>query len=261
MNLDTTTKLLRIVLGESKTTNDCDITASYADSQLPANFGLIEQSEKSNGTSPVTVVSAPAAFFQRQAKEIRLFNNDTVSHTVTLQLYDGTNAFVVQQQTIVPNGLFLYTPETGGTASGATGPTGGTGPTGPSGPTGGTGPTGPTGPSGATGSTGPTGPSGPTGPTGGVSGHGAVTAVAGAATLNTSSGVVTSEALVAQTSYTLTLTNSVVASTSTVLIAAANSAGLVTWPVTVVPSSGSVAITVGMATLTGTVLIWFIVVN
>ena len=105
------------------------------------------------------------------------------------------------------------------------------------------------------------GPAGPTGPPGGVTGHGAVTAVAGAATLNASSGVITSEALVAATSYTLTLTNSGIVSTSTVLATPYNSAALAVFIKSITPGSGQVVIVVGMAALTGTVVIPFVVVN
>lgn len=94
-----------------------------------------------------------------------------------------------------------------------------------------------------------------------MQGHGSQTASGGAATLNSSSGIITSEALVGQTSYALTLTNNVIASTSTISLTLSNSAGLVVWPVTIVPGSGSAVITIGFALLTGTVKIAFIVVN
>lgn len=124
MNLDTTLKVLRIVLGEVKTTNDCDITASYADSMIN-NFSLGNQNEKSNGTTPVIVVAAPAIDRQRQVKEIRLFNNDTVPHNVTLQLFDGTNTWIVgNSPTATPvavGGSFVYTPESGVCCTGSGG--------------------------------------------------------------------------------------------------------------------------------------------
>lgn len=116
MNLDSITKELQIVLGEAKTTNDCDITASYADSSLPNNFVLGNQNEKSNGTTPVVVVAPPGnSVTQRQVKEVRLTNNDTVAHTVTFRLFDGTNAWAIGPlaQSIPANGAFVYTPESG----------------------------------------------------------------------------------------------------------------------------------------------------
>lgn len=165
-----------------------------------------------------------------------------------------------------PSGPSGPTGSAGGAgATGATGVTGATGPTGVTGPSGAgaVGATGPTGVSGAAGATGPTGVAGPTGATGPAAtvGSGSVTAVAGAATLNQGSGVVTSEALVGAVSYTLTLTNSVILSTSTVLANATNSAALPVTLNSVVVSNGSVVMIVGMAALTGTVKIAFYVAN
>jgi hypothetical protein len=168
MILNTPLKSLEILLGESKTTSDCDITASFADqtvdSFVPQAADLV-----SNGGTAVTVVAAPVAGVQRQAQEIRLHNNDTVTHTVILRLNDNGTFRIVMQQTI-PSGLdFLYTPTTSSLTQGSVGPTGATGPGG-----GATGPTGPTGPVGATGPTGPTGLTGVTGATGGTGGTGGV---------------------------------------------------------------------------------------
>lgn len=121
MNLDTTLKVLQIVLGEAKTTNDCDITTSYADS-TSSSFTLGNNNVKSNGTTVVTVVAAPGdSATQRQVKEVRLFNNDTVSHTVTLQLYDGTSTWIIGpgKQTVPGGASFIYTPDSAVGASGS----------------------------------------------------------------------------------------------------------------------------------------------
>lgn len=108
-NLVTTTQTLRIVLGEAKTTNDCDICAFWGDTTVPFTLGA--QDEVSNGVTPVTVVAAPAANVQRQVKEVRLHNNDTVNHSVTLQFDDnGTIRILDGPVTIAPNGNYLYTP-------------------------------------------------------------------------------------------------------------------------------------------------------
>lgn len=95
----------------------------------------------------------------------------------------------------------------------------------------------------------------------GPSGHGSTTAVAGAATLNTGSGVVTSETLSSATTYTLTLTNSRIVSTSTVIVNATDSAGTAVALTSVTPGSGSAVIAVAMTALTGTVKIAFAVFN
>jgi hypothetical protein len=116
VNLDTTTKVLQIVLGEAKTTNDCPIVTAYADFSLAAGtFIWGNQNILSDGTTPVIAVAAPDMGFQRQAKEVRLFNADTVQHTVTLQLYDGTDTWIIAPSAtaVAPNGAFVYTPDVG----------------------------------------------------------------------------------------------------------------------------------------------------
>jgi hypothetical protein len=151
-----------------------------------------------------------------------------------------------------------------GFAIGATGPTGSIGPTGATGAQGNTGPSG-SGPTGSIGSTGPTGPGGPIGPTGptGTVGHGAQTAVAGAATLNEGSGIITSEGLTAATTYTLTLTNSLITANSTVLITCWSSGGSANnvSVTSITPGSGQVVIVLNFPSLTGTVKIAFAVFN
>lgn len=135
MNLDSTSKILEIILGEAMVSTNCNITTSYADSTA-SGFALHSSALNSNGTTPVTVVAAPASGAQRQVKEVRLFNNDSVTHTVTLFLFDGSNSWIVGpgKQSIPPNQSFVYTPESG--AQGPPGAVGATGPSGPQGPTG-----------------------------------------------------------------------------------------------------------------------------
>lgn len=92
-------------------------------------------------------------------------------------------------------------------------------------------------------------------------GSGTATATAGAATLNKQNGRVTSEALVAATTYTLTLTNSVILATSTVLPVITSSAALLVTLNSVTVSAGQVIIVVSMAALTGTLKFDFAVFN
>lgn len=95
-----------------------------------------------------------------------------------------------------------------------------------------------------------------------TAGTAAVAAVAGAATVHMWSGIVTSEALVAATTYTLTLTNSVIYSGSTVLVNAYD--GTNAWiPTNKTYANGSIVIALknlGIA-LTGAVVIEFAVLN
>ena len=120
MILDATTKSLTIVLGEAKTTTDCDLTASWGD-QTPDEFVPGNNTLVSNGTSSVTVVPAPAvAGIQRQVQEVTAYNNDTVSHTLFLREHDGANTRVILEATLAPGASFRYPQSsvpTGGTVT------------------------------------------------------------------------------------------------------------------------------------------------
>ena len=92
-------------------------------------------------------------------------------------------------------------------------------------------------------------------------GHDAQTAVAGAATSAAPNVVVTSEALVAATSYALTLTDALIAAASIVQVSAFKTGGGIVTVTNVVPGSGSVAITATMAALTGTITFMISILN
>lgn len=110
MILDTTLKSIRVVLGEAKTTTDCDVTASYAD-QTGAGFLPGNNDTVTNGTTPVTIVLAPTkAGVQRSVQEITVHNNDTVPHTVILQLDDNATIRIFRQATVPAGGDFAYSP-------------------------------------------------------------------------------------------------------------------------------------------------------
>lgn len=110
MILDSTTRSLEILLGEAKVTTDCDIVAFYATTNSTTTFLTAANQTVSNGTTPVTVVAAPDIFSQAQINEVRLHNNDTVPHTVTLRLNDAGVTRVVLAQAVPAGGDFLYTP-------------------------------------------------------------------------------------------------------------------------------------------------------
>jgi hypothetical protein len=94
-----------------------------------------------------------------------------------------------------------------------------------------------------------------------ASSNGAQTAVGGAATLNMRAGVITSEGLTGATTYTLTLTNSLIAAASTVLCSPWDGAATGVQVTSITPGVGSVVIVMAMASLTGTVKIPFAVFN
>lgn len=104
-----------------------------------------------------------------------------------------------------------------------------------------TGPTGPTGPAGSNGSNGSTGATGPTGATGSFS-VGTATVTSNAVTQNTLAGNL-SAGISSANSYTLTLTNSTIASSSVIIWNAFDSAGNI-WAVTALSlSNGACGVT------------------
>lgn len=123
MILDTITKVLRVVLGEAHTTNPCQIVTAWAETSSAVFIGG-NTNINSNGTTPVVVVAAPSNNgVIRDVHEVRVFNNDTVSHKVILQLFDGSTAWIVgPENTIAAGETAVYTPSTG--ASGPVGPPG-----------------------------------------------------------------------------------------------------------------------------------------
>lgn len=90
--LDSTTKLLQIILSGAVTTNQLQFSASYADYvATPAAFTPGANSGLTNNTTAVTLVGAPAASTQRQVKRINVYNADTAPATVTIRLSDAGN--------------------------------------------------------------------------------------------------------------------------------------------------------------------------
>jgi len=81
--LDATTKSIVVAMSAPAATNNPDFTAAYGDSTGAlftegANDGAL------NGTSPVTLVAAPAAATRRIVKSITIENKDTADVTVTV---------------------------------------------------------------------------------------------------------------------------------------------------------------------------------
>ena len=85
--LDSTTKTITAVMSGAAATTNPDFTAAYADSTTSslvegANDGAL------NGTTSVTLVSAPAASTRRVIKSLTIQNRDTAAVTVTI-IYDN----------------------------------------------------------------------------------------------------------------------------------------------------------------------------
>lgn len=62
----------------------------------------------SNNTTDVSVVGSPGASTRRVVKSITVYNNDTVSSTVTLKYYDGTNERILIKLTMAAGDTLFY---------------------------------------------------------------------------------------------------------------------------------------------------------
>jgi len=97
--LDTTTKSIEILLGGAITTNQLVYVTSYAD-VTASTFTPGSADGLTNNTTPVTVINSPAASTQRMVKEMSIYNNDTVSATVTVRLNDNSTMRIVYVVTL-----------------------------------------------------------------------------------------------------------------------------------------------------------------
>jgi hypothetical protein len=111
--LDSTLKTIEVVLEGAITTNQLDVTAAYADTWPSGPFVPGEQDESTNGGTPVTAVAAPPANVQRMVNEIRVYNKDTVLHTITIQLNNNGTRRVLQKQPASPGAVVVYAPSGG----------------------------------------------------------------------------------------------------------------------------------------------------
>jgi hypothetical protein len=87
--LDATTKSIKAVMSGAQATTNPDFTVSFADNTGTA-FTEGANDGAFNGTSPVTIVAAPAAATRRIIKSITIENRDTAAVTITLS-YDNNS--------------------------------------------------------------------------------------------------------------------------------------------------------------------------
>lgn len=109
MILDSTSKRIRVYLDGAVTTNELDWYASYADldDDEPSFYGLSEKG-KTNGITPVEVVTAPAGTVQRQVKNITVHNLDTVPAIVWVQAFDGAATILFRAELLAEERLTYF---------------------------------------------------------------------------------------------------------------------------------------------------------
>lgn len=110
--LQNTTALLQIKLGSSVTTNQLPFSSSYVDTTTNT-FSPEQVSGVTNDTSTVILVSAPAASTKRTIKYISIYNNDTVSAVITIQLSDNTVERILGKYTLSSGDRIEFTDTVG----------------------------------------------------------------------------------------------------------------------------------------------------
>ena len=101
IRLDTTGKSIRVYSDATATTTEPFFVTSYDDISLaPRSFTPGCSDGALNGTTPVTVVSAPASSVYRNIKYISVSNMDTTSHVITVELLEGLNQRTLMKVTL-----------------------------------------------------------------------------------------------------------------------------------------------------------------
>jgi hypothetical protein len=97
--LSTTSDKVQVVLGGSVTTNQLKCFVSYTDttttSVTPGRNALV-----TNNTTPVDLVTSPASSTQRLVSYLSVYNSDTVSSTVTINLYTTSTTYKLITMTL-----------------------------------------------------------------------------------------------------------------------------------------------------------------
>jgi hypothetical protein len=102
--------VLRVRLNAAHTTSPLSCVASWRDVDTDGSEQFVPGSSKAftNGTSNVTVVPAPAANRARVVDLFRILNADTTAKTVTVELFDGSNAYELYSVTLAPDEVMHY---------------------------------------------------------------------------------------------------------------------------------------------------------
>lgn len=95
--LNATIESIYITSNATATTDELEYVTSSRE-RTSTTFTALNKIGTTNGTTPETIVSAPSgASTQVLVDYISIYNKDTVSHTVTVALFDSTNAFLLFQ--------------------------------------------------------------------------------------------------------------------------------------------------------------------
>ena len=108
IRLDTVNRSLTLFLGGAQVTAPLQIVVSYSD-QTSATYLGSTQLTNSNGTTAVTICSAPVGSVIRDIDMVTVLNTDTVSQVVTIQLLDTATVYKIITVTLLVGDKLTYT--------------------------------------------------------------------------------------------------------------------------------------------------------
>jgi hypothetical protein len=108
IRLDTVNRSLTLFLGGAQVTAPLQIVVSYSDQTSSTYLGST-QLTNSNGTTAVTICSAPVASVIRDIDMVTVLNTDSASQTVTIQLLDTATAYKIITVTLLIGDKLTYT--------------------------------------------------------------------------------------------------------------------------------------------------------
>jgi hypothetical protein len=116
--LDSTSRTLRATMADPADETECSVTVTYADTTA-TTFVEGMYPIQMDGTNFVTILPAPASGTRRVVKSVMFFNDDTMTHTVTLYLTDNITDYPITKITLPAGASWASDDQTGVNVGGA----------------------------------------------------------------------------------------------------------------------------------------------
>ncbi len=107
-----TTDAIQVVLGGAVTTNELKVYCAYTKRGHNGPFGKTNPTTTSGATA-VTAMPAPDAGEVHEVDYLSVYNKDTVTQTVYVQHYDGTNITILKKRAVAAGQSLTYNRATG----------------------------------------------------------------------------------------------------------------------------------------------------
>lgn len=116
--LDSTSRTLRAKMSNTPSSVQCSVTVTYADTTA-TTFVEGMYPIQLNGTTLVTILPAPASGTKRVVKSVMFFNDDTMTHTITLYMTDNITDYPITKISLPSGASWASDDQTGVNVGGA----------------------------------------------------------------------------------------------------------------------------------------------